>query len=464
MPDKEKTRGRRPLKFVILLLLFNVALGGLLYLEITDVEELDPVKGLSMTKGDPRFDTIDPADSVLVTPYPSNDSVVTAYNAREVEMGYWGDVAVFESDGDPDVRIVHRVLFYLRFNLSKARIKDIRSVSVDVPELNMYGVKEITVRSRSAYYNLTAPELVRPFLVESELTKESLEELRAGAGYVTIGDHNTKVDQEHMRPVKFEWFLGRAEVVDNPFGTHTPTSMYLLTVFVVIFFGLNLWGYRTMFERGGSVDMKVFNVFFVVFISLYCSGFFIHLFSSRFEGPALLLPVLAEALFGLATALIWIKLRPLEKGILSVRTKGDGTILHTITSRRHCGVFQGAAGIVLAYGAMKLGLYIFAQVVIFVLFMSVLYGLSIPRYMKGIPLRPLSKRRNAKRAVKAVPSRRREHKLLDWMILSMLMVLILLIHSVEGLSFEIMLILGAVFGDLMIVNYSVDASVAGVSG
>jgi len=121
MKDKGVLISKNGIKLAIIILVLNIALGATMYFEITDNEEMIPVRGLSMTHNGPRFGVIDQADTVLVTPYSSNESIDTYFKCLKTgktSCGYPGDVIVFKADGGESVRIVHRVLFYLVFNLS----------------------------------------------------------------------------------------------------------------------------------------------------------------------------------------------------------------------------------------------------------------------------------------------------------------------------------------------------------
>ena len=465
------------IKFLSLLLVFNIALGTIIYLEATDDEKIVPVRGISMTHNEPKLGIIDPADGVIITPYSSNDSIVSAVQGpREgvKSCGYWGDVIGFKADGGESKSICHRVLFYLVFNLSRAKENDLNSILIDVPEMEAYGRRCIFVRSWGYSDYLFASSLLRPFLEDFKLTNNSLEELRKGSGYITMGDHNDGVDQENIRPVKYEWVLGKVEVVDNPFGAHNAVSVFILSIFVIMFLGTNLWAYREMFEKGRPVDKKIYVVFFIFFISVYFSGYFNQIYTSQNMGVDHIRSTILQTMAGGAIILIWLWMKPHGGPLIELSRKKDTTLAGFLSSSRQSILFQSAAGAVIAYAFMKWNLYILSQTMIFLLFMAIFYRLSVPLYFKDItPVKEFpaketscgsSEGKNEKKSsFSGIFGRKKERRsavrsesaLLDWMVLSMLMLLVGLMYFIEGLGYLYLLIFGTVFANLMIINYSI---------
>jgi len=463
------------IKFLVLLLVFNIALGTIIYLEATDDEKIVPVRGISMTHNEPKLGIIDPADGVIITPYDSNDSIVSAVRGPREGVrscGHWGDVIGFKANGGESKSICHRVLFYLVFNLSRAKENDLNSILIDVPEMEAYGRRCIFVRSWGYSDYIFASSLLRPFLEDFKLTKNSLNELRNGSGYITMGDHNGGVDQERIRPVKYEWVLGKVEVVDNPFGAHNAVSVFILSIFVVMFLGTNLWAYREIFEKGRAVDKKLYVVFFIFFISVYFSGYFNQVYTSQYMGIEHIRSTVLETLAGGAIILVWLWMKPRGKPMINLLRKKENTLAGFLSSSRQTILFQSAAGAIIAYAFMKWDLYVLSQTMIFLLFMAIFYRLSIPLYFRDMPLQKKSssgikdrvrtdvrkkgflgifgRKKGKKAAVKS------ESALLDWMVLSMLMLLVALMYFIEGLGYLYLLIFGTVFANLMIINYSIN--------
>jgi len=455
MEKGKSDRGRNILKFVCLMLLLNLCLGSLVYFELTDREKVAPVRGLSMTHDGARFGVIDQADSLLVKPYDGIESIVTAREGSrrgDISCGFWGDVIVFEPNGNDSTRICHRVLFYLEFNLTVAMVNDIDSVKIDVPEIGLYGADSVYVYSVSNSYELKVDKLIAPFLFDSRLTPESLAELEFGSGYVTMGDHNSKVDQERLKPVKYEWILGRAEVIDNPFGVHDVQSMYLLSVFIIMFLGINLWSYRRIFEKDENVNMRMFNFFYLLMIVVYSSGFFVQLIRTRNDVFSFV-SIIFYVLSGLGITMVWMWFVRWKRTSINPVRK-ENTLRNFLTSRRHWRIFQSMAGLLIAYGFMKFGLYTISESVIFVILMVTFYRLSIPIYFKN----EIAEKRTGSPGGVTEKVKKREYKLLDWMIISLLLIFIALLHLIEGLGFISLLAVTAVFGNLMFLNCSMDFS------
>jgi hypothetical protein len=349
------------------------------------------------------------------------------------------------------------VLFYLEFNLTLAKINNIGSVKIDVPEIGLYGADSVYVFSVSHSYELEVKKLIAPFLVESKLTHESLSELQYGSGYLTMGDHNSKVDQERMKPIKFEWIQGRAEVIDNPFGVHDEQSMYLLSVFIILFLGINLWSYRNIFEKGGSLDLRMFNFFYTFMLIVYSSGFFVQWIRSR-NMFFLFMSIIFYILAGAGVTTIWVRLVRWRSTYQKNTVQKENSLLDLLTSSRHWGIFQSMAGLLIAYALMKFGLHAISETMIFGLLAVTFYRLSIPIYFKN----EIAEIRHELIVEGSEKVKKREYKLLDWMVLSLLLILIALLHFIEGLGFISLLTVAIVFANLMFINSTLYLSVSNV--
>lgn len=396
----------------------------------------------------------------MVTPYDGEKNIVTVREGLKLgkrSCGYWGDVIVFEPNGNDSIRICHRVLFYLEFNLTQARGNDIGSVKIDVPEIGLYGVDSVYVHSVSNSYELQVKNLVAPFLVESKLTLKSLYELQDGSGYITMGDHNTKVDQERMKPVKYEWILGRAEVIDNPFGVHDEQSMYLLSVFIIMFLCINLWSYRMIFEKGEYLNMRIFKFFYILILLVYSSGFFVQLIRAR-NMSFLFVSMIFYVLAGVGITMVWVRFVRWRGTPRKNPVRKDNSLMNLLTSSRHWEIFQSMAGLLIAYALMKNGLHTISEGMIFGILMVTFYRLSIPVYFKN----EIAKKRTERMVGGSDTVKKREYKLLDWMVISLLLILIALLHFIEGLGFISLLTVAAVFANLMFLNSTLHFSPSSV--
>ncbi len=454
MEQGNSVNDRKILKFVCLMLILNLCLGCLVYFEVTDDEHVAPVRGLSMTHGGARFGVIDQGDSLFVTPYESKESIVTVREGMKQgrkSCGFWGDVIVFEPNGKDSIRICHRVLIYIEFNLTQAKVNDIDSVKIDVPEIGIYGANSIYIFSVSNSYELEVEKLIQPFLFESKLTYNSISELEYGSGYITMGDHNLKVDQERMKPVRYEWIQGRAEVIDNPFGVHDEHSMYLLSVFIIMFLGINLWSYLKIFEKGEYIDLKMFNFFYILMLIVFSSSFFVQLIRLR-NMFFLLISIFFYVILGIGITMLWGRFVRWKGKSRKVSERNKNSVMNLLTSNRHWGIFQSMAGLLIAYALMKFGLYVISESMIFGILMVTFYRLSIPIYF----IDEISLKRTGCDVRDSEKVKKREYKLLDWTVISLLLILIALLHFIEGLGFISLLIGAAVFANLMFINCTLD--------
>jgi len=352
------------------LLLFNLSVGIALYLEATDSERLMPVRGISMMHGEPRLGVIDPGDGVIIHPCESNESIVTAemgWRMAHYRCGYAGDVIGFHPDGDESVAICHRPLFFMRFNVSKAKVNDTRTLLMDIPEKEIFGKRSIYVETYSFSEYVFTDMLLGPYLEDSELTMESIAELENTSGYITVGDNNDGLDQATMKPVRYEWIMGKVELVENPYGAHDIISIYLLSVFTLAYLGLNIWAYRKKYEKKEYVDKRLFILFYLLFIAVYISGYVGHIYRGETVNSISMKWLLLETVIGTLAAVVWINLRPKIKPLYTRKVGRKNTLSSFVGHTRQTPVFQTAAMAFVAFAFMKTGLHIAAQTVIFVM-------------------------------------------------------------------------------------------------
>lgn len=134
-----------------------------------------------------RIGTIDAGDFTFVKKVDGRSAIVTYYQGREsgyMTYGNYGDVIIFQKNGQPGTPIIHRAIVWIEQNNSKYDIPELGwygNASVDLPEFNLAGY---------------CPD---------------------GTGFITKGDNNLDCDRSN-KPVKPEWIIGVARCEIPWFG------------------------------------------------------------------------------------------------------------------------------------------------------------------------------------------------------------------------------------------------------
>jgi len=163
--------------------------------------------GSMMHSEESQIGVIDPGDIVIVQKSERED--ITTYVEGRAngyrKYGQYGDVIIFEPDGDTrETPIIHRAVLHLEENDS----------AFDIPTLQKleYGTDWDTSDGNN-YYSLDGTVTIYDYGHQNEDLEIDLSDLTQG-GYITKGDNNDEIDQTSVRrlssPVKEEWIKGRA--------------------------------------------------------------------------------------------------------------------------------------------------------------------------------------------------------------------------------------------------------------
>jgi len=167
--------------------------------------------GSMMHSEESQIGVIDPGDIVIVQESDKED-ITTYVEGRDTgyrKYGQYGDVIIFEPDGDRDeTPIIHRVVLYLEENNS---VKG----TFDIPTLQNLddGDWDTDASENGTVYGLDGNITLYDYGYNDKDLEIDLSELSHG-GYITKGDNNDEIDQTSTRqlspPVKEEWIKGRA--------------------------------------------------------------------------------------------------------------------------------------------------------------------------------------------------------------------------------------------------------------
>ncbi len=169
--------------------------------------------GSMMHSEESQIGVIDPGDIVIVQESDKEDitTYVEGRNTGYKKYGQYGDVIIFEPDGDRDATpIIHRAVVYLEYD-------EVNS-SFNIPSLEglKYG-EDWTTTQGDTTQGLDETITIHDYgYADLEVTID-LSELN-DSGFITMGDDNMDSSREEGkydqakgdRPVKEEWIKGRA--------------------------------------------------------------------------------------------------------------------------------------------------------------------------------------------------------------------------------------------------------------
>lgn len=171
----------------------------------------------------PQMGIIDFKDGVMVRSFEDDENIVTYYEGKRLgytTFGDYGDVISFRVKGTP-YPVSHRAICFVRYNLTGS------DVSVDIPELGLYGVSDVTfegVGFRNDSFHVDFAGLYDGLLLEGDVGNE---------GFLTKGDNRNHVDQDGMQLVANHTILGKVEVVDNELIVRS-SHEYVFVILVVV--------------------------------------------------------------------------------------------------------------------------------------------------------------------------------------------------------------------------------------
>jgi signal peptidase I len=190
---------------------------------------------------EPQSGVIDIGDHVLVDPIDGRGDLTTYFEGKKKGYktnGEYGDVIAYEKyrvfsiEMERSKPVIHRIILWLEFDETTGYFS--------IPELNLYNLSgSVTVTDNFPAYAIGDKD--GPLVLK-------LDSILAGmagdphSGFITKGDYNPvdRIDQYSIsQPVKIEWIIGRAEVLDSAkfilIGLGLDTCLGLDIVALVLF-------------------------------------------------------------------------------------------------------------------------------------------------------------------------------------------------------------------------------------
>ena len=131
---------------------------------------------------------------------------------KEERYGTWGDVLIFEKNGEEDDLLIHRAVVWLEVNLTYYNANTHDGATYDIPSMDLYGQSGTVMIPDYPSFALNSKKTMNlPINLGSILNAYSRIDEKPRSGYVTKGDNNPIIDQPDMSmPVVEEWVMGKA--------------------------------------------------------------------------------------------------------------------------------------------------------------------------------------------------------------------------------------------------------------
>jgi len=207
-------------KDVLISLVILILILGILFIYSGRWPPLVVIESSSMSHGtgnppDSKIGVIDTGDIVIVKENEGED--VTTYVEGKANghktYGQYGDVLIYKPLGKKKTPIIHRPVLYLNYN----------NGSFDVPSLkNLDYGEDWSLENHASQENERWEDMTGTFYIHNygyadkdvKINLNSLLQYQH-SGYITMGDHNPRIDQNPddpicREPVKKEWIEGKA--------------------------------------------------------------------------------------------------------------------------------------------------------------------------------------------------------------------------------------------------------------
>jgi signal peptidase len=166
--------------------------------------------GSMMHGDDNQLNTIDTGDLIVYEKvhWGGVHGQVTAWVEKvSRHYGAFGDVIIFEKNGEGGTPILHRAVAWMEVNWSR------NTPSYDIPDLGIYNVTDEVVVEDYPAFGVNGKETM-DLVIDISLILDvfKFENKEPFSGYITKGDHNSVADQNHLvdYPVAASWVLGKA--------------------------------------------------------------------------------------------------------------------------------------------------------------------------------------------------------------------------------------------------------------
>ncbi|MFP4051651.1 MAG: S26 family signal peptidase [Thermoplasmata archaeon] len=264
-------------KDVLISLVILIFILGILFVYSGRWPPLVVIESSSMSHGtgdppDSQIGVIDTGDIVIVKETSGEDIITYVEGKAEgyKTYGQYGDVLIYKALGKDKTPIIHRPVLYLIYN----------DGAFDIPSLkNLDYGEEWTLENEvqqgdERWNNLTGSFYIHDYGYANKDIKIDLEPLLKfkHSGYITMGDHNPKIDQNLSdpicaEPVKNDWVEGKARGELPWFGI-----LKLITIGKTSYIPQNSWYY-------------LFGSLSIILISPFLIEYSVEIYKRKIERP-----------------------------------------------------------------------------------------------------------------------------------------------------------------------------------
>lgn len=207
-------------KDVLISLIILIMVLGILFVYSGRWPPLVVIESSSMSHGsgsppDSKLGVIDTGDIVIVK--ETNKEEITTYVEGKAEgkktYGQCGDVLIYKALGREETPIIHRPILYLKYDDGYFDVPSLKNLEYGED----WSIENDVSLGTERWNDLSGTIYIHNYGYADKEVKIELDPLlRYGhSGYITMGDHNPKIDQNPNdpicpEPVKEEWIEGKA--------------------------------------------------------------------------------------------------------------------------------------------------------------------------------------------------------------------------------------------------------------
>jgi signal peptidase I len=163
---------------------------------------------------DSQYGAVDTGDLILYRNVDKSviQSETTSWvDHEEKHYGTWGDVLIFEKNGEDSTPMIHRAVVWLEVNLADYDANTRRGATYDIPSMGLQAQSgKVVIADYPAFATNSSETTDLEIDLGQILDKYHEQGQKPKSGYITKGDNNPRIDQPDIcMPVVDEWVMGK---------------------------------------------------------------------------------------------------------------------------------------------------------------------------------------------------------------------------------------------------------------
>ncbi len=141
-----------------------------------------------------------------------HDETSSWIDREDERYGAWGDVLIFNKNGEEETPLIHRAVVWLEVNLTNYDAAQYGGATYDIPSMGLFAQDGTVVIPRYPSFALNDSGTVDLIIrLDRILYVYHREHEEPRSGYITKGDNNPEIDQPDVSlPVEEGWIMGKA--------------------------------------------------------------------------------------------------------------------------------------------------------------------------------------------------------------------------------------------------------------